>query len=71
MHFIFRSDTLGVSGCVLVMCLRCFVVVARACYTLCFKQSYIYDACGNKEHQPPNNMYYEIQAWEYNEILEM
>jgi hypothetical protein len=23
MHFIFRSDTLGISGCVLVMCLRC------------------------------------------------
>jgi hypothetical protein len=58
MRFIFRSDTLGVSGCVLsldlilwgfldallVMCLRCFVVVACACYMLWFKQ-YIYDAC--------------------------
>jgi hypothetical protein len=49
MRFIFRFDTLGVSGCVLVMCLRCFVIVACACYMLCFKQ-YIYDACGNKEH---------------------
>jgi hypothetical protein len=38
------------------------VVVACACYMLWFKQ-YIYVACGNKEHQPPNNMYYEIQAW--------
>ena len=70
MRFIFRSDTLGVSGCVLVMCLRCFVVVACACYMLWFKQ-YIYDAGGNKEHQSPNNMYYEIKQentmiyWKY------
>jgi hypothetical protein len=70
MHFIFRSDILGVSGCVLVMCLRCFMIVVCACYILWFKQ-YIYDACGNKEHQPPNNMYYEIQTWKYNEILEI
>jgi hypothetical protein len=70
MRFIFRSDTLGVSGCVLVMCLRFFVVVACACYMLWFKQ-YIYDACGNKEHQQPNNMYYELQAWKYNEIPEI
>jgi hypothetical protein len=41
MRFIFRSDTIGVSGCVLVMYLRCFVVVACACYTLWFKQLYI------------------------------
>jgi hypothetical protein len=62
MHFIFRFDTLGVSRCVLVMCLIYFVIVACACYTLWFKQ-YIYGACGNKEHQLLNNMYYEIQAW--------
>jgi hypothetical protein len=30
--------TLGVSGCVLIMCLRCFVIIACACYTLWFKQ---------------------------------
>jgi hypothetical protein len=59
MRFIFRYDTMGVSGCVLVMCLRCFMFVACACYTLWFKQ-YIYDACINKEQKPPNNMYYEI-----------
>ena len=46
------------------------MIIACACYTLWFKQ-YIYDACGNKEQEVPNNMYYEIQAWKYNEILEM
>jgi hypothetical protein len=59
MCFILRSDTLGVFGCVLVMYLRCFVIVACACYTLCFKQ-YIYYACRDKEQQLPNNMYYDI-----------
>jgi hypothetical protein len=36
MRFIFRFDTLGFFGCVLVMCLKCFVVVACecACYML-------------------------------------
>jgi hypothetical protein len=70
MCFIFRSNTLGVSGCVLVMCLRCLWLlhVHIIHYGL---NSHIYDACGNNEHQPPNNMYYEIQAWKYNEILEM
>jgi hypothetical protein len=70
MPFIFIFDTLGVSGCILVMFLRCFEVVACARYMLWFKQ-YIYDACGNKEHQLPNNMYYEIQGWKYNEILDI
>jgi hypothetical protein len=38
-----------------------------ACCILWFKQ-YIDDACRNKEHQPLNNMYYETQAWKYNDI---
>jgi hypothetical protein len=37
---------------------------------LWFKQ-YIKDACGSKEHQLPNNMYYATQAWKYNNILEI
>jgi hypothetical protein len=46
------------------------MIVARVCHTLWFKQ-YIYDACENKEQQPPNNMYYEMKQentmiyWKY------
>jgi hypothetical protein len=53
-------------SCVLEM----FMVITCACCILWFKQ-YIDDACGNKEHQSPNNMYYETQAWKYNDILEI
>jgi hypothetical protein len=54
-----------------------FKVIACACGLLhvhvaylWFKQ-YIKDACGSKEHQLPNNMYYATQAWKYNNILEI
>jgi hypothetical protein len=54
-----------------------FMVIACACWLLhvhvaylWFKQ-YIKDACGSKEHQLPNNMYYVTQAWKYNNILEI
>jgi hypothetical protein len=56
------------------MCFSYVLEMFRGC-CMCmlyvrFKQ-YIYDACGNKEYQLPNNIYYEIQAWKYNEILEI
>jgi hypothetical protein len=51
-----------------------FMVIACALHVhvayLWFKQ-YIKDACGSKEHQLPNNMYYATQAWKYNNILEI
>jgi hypothetical protein len=70
MRFIFRSDTLGVSGCISVVCLRCLWLLHVHVVYLWFKQ-YIVDACRNKEHQLPNNMYYATQAWKYNNILEI
>jgi hypothetical protein len=70
MHFIFRSDTLGVSGCVSIVCSRCLWLLHVHVVYLWFKQ-YIEDACKNKEHQLPNNMYYVTQAWKYNNILEI
>jgi hypothetical protein len=54
-----------------------FMAIACACWLLhvhvaylWFKQ-YIKDACGSKEHQLPNKMYYAPQAWKYDNILEI
>jgi hypothetical protein len=54
-----------------------FMVIACACWLLhvhvmyLWFKKYIKDACGSKEHQLPNNMYYATQAWKYNNILEI
>jgi hypothetical protein len=54
-----------------------FMVIASACWLLhvhvayLWFNQYIKDACGSKEHQLPNSMYYATQAWKYNSILEI
>jgi cytochrome b subunit of formate dehydrogenase len=53
-----------------VVLLRCLWLLHVHVAYLWFKQ-YIKDACGSKEHQLPNNMYYATQAWKYNNILEI
>ena len=62
--------------CMLVILGACWLFHVHVAYLhvhvvyLWFKQ-YIKDACGSKEHQLPNNIYYATQAWKYNNTLEI
>jgi hypothetical protein len=65
MHFSCMFEIFMVIACACA----CWLLYVHVAY-LRFLQ-HIKDACRSKEHQLPNIMYYMVQAWKYNSLLEI
>jgi hypothetical protein len=69
MRFSCMFEILMVIAGMWVIACACWLLHVHVAY-LWFKQ-HIKDACRSKEHQLPNIMYYTVQAWKYNSLLEI